>query len=183
MNHRTWEIPAESQRTRVLARSMGGLILANSLYLGEQRVRHGWLFGAPLNGTNVVYVVYGIALLAMAAQIGSGLGWALLFAAVFLSAALRQMLPGSDLLNFVSSRYDGMPNLTSVFCAMDLIVFSNPLKEPGSSSRFRRETDVLFPEAGHNNLVMGDNAIHAIVQALENAHRTAQTASAIHPAA
>ena len=63
--------------------------------------------------------------------------------------------------------FDQMQAITSVFCAMDAIVFSNPFKEPGSSSRFRRESDVLFPEAGHNNVAMGDNAIRAIVEAIE----------------
>lgn len=62
-----------------------------------------------------------------------------------------------------------MTQVTSVFCALDLIAFHNPLKEPGTASRFGRETDVLFPEAGHNNLAMGDNAVRAMVDALNPA--------------
>jgi pimeloyl-ACP methyl ester carboxylesterase len=147
--------------------SMGGLILVTAIYQGENRIRHAWTLGSPLKGTNLVWVVYALAIYMLWGMFGSGVGWALLFAVVFLSAGLRQMVPGSDLLRFVSSRYDQMQNVTSVFCAMDAVVFSNPLKEPGSSSRFGRETDVLFPEAGHNNIAMGDNAIRAIVEAVE----------------
>lgn len=150
----------------VVAHSMGGLITATAQYLGETRIRHGWLLGAPLWGTNIIYGVYGGALLAIATHIGSGFSLALIAGVLFLSAGLRQMVPGSDLLRFVSRRYPDMQNLTSVFCAMDAIVFHNPLKEPGSSSRFGRESDVLFPEAGHNNIAMGDNAIRAIVAAV-----------------
>jgi pimeloyl-ACP methyl ester carboxylesterase len=156
-----------AKQVYAIGHSMGGLILATSLYLGETRVRHGWTLGAPLMGTNIVYVVYALVLLGVLGQVGSGLGLGLVLAVVFLSAGLRQMVPGSDLLRFVSRRYDEMQNLTSVFCAMDTIVFANPLNEPGSSSRFGRPTDVLFPEAGHNNIAMGDNAIRAIVDAVE----------------
>lgn len=151
----------------VVAHSMGGLITATAQYLGETRIRHGWLLGAPLWGTNIIYGVYGGALLAIATHIGSGFSLALIAGVLFLSAGLRQMVPGSDLLRFVSRRYPEMQNLTSVFCALDAIVFHNLLKEPGSSSRFGRESDVLFPEAGHNNIAMGDNAIRAIVAAVE----------------
>ncbi len=161
----------DAKEVYAVSHSMGGLILATCVYQGEKRIRHGWTLGAPLWGTNIVYIVYALALLALLTLLGEGFGWALLFALIFLSAGLRQMVPGSDLLNFISSRYDEMQNLTSVFCAMDTIVFSNPLKEPGSSSRFGRESDVLFPEAGHNNIAMGDNAIRAIVAALEAQHR------------
>lgn len=161
-----------AQEVYVIAHSMGGIILTTCLYQGEKRIRHGWTLGAPIWGTNIVYGVYGIALLVLLLNIGSGLGWYLLFGAFFFSAGLRQMVPGSDLLSFVSQRYDQMQNVTSVFCAMDTVVFSSLLKEPGSSSRFGRETDVLFPEAGHNNIAMGDNAIRAITAAVEAHNRT-----------
>jgi pimeloyl-ACP methyl ester carboxylesterase len=150
-----------------IGHSMGGLILTTAVYQGEIRIRHGWTLGAPLHGTNVIWILYAIAIYMLWDLFGSGVGWTLLFAAVFLSAGLRQMVPGSDLLRFISSRYDQMQSLTSVFCAMDAIAFGNPFKEPGSSSRFGRESDVLFPETGHNNIAMGDNAIRAIVEAVE----------------
>ena len=150
----------------VVAHSMGGLVLATSLHQGERRVRHAWTLGTPLWGTNIVHVVYGVAILVLLGNLDTGWGWYLVAAVFFMSTALRQMLPDSDLITFVSAKYGEMQNVTSVFCTMDTIVFSNPLKEPGSSSRFGRESDVLFPEAGHNNIAMGDNAIRAMVQAV-----------------
>ena len=152
----------------VVAHSMGGLIVSSALVQGETRVRHGWTLGAPIWGTNIVWVVYAVVALSVAMNVGSGWNWALVLLAFFLSPGLRQMAPGSDFLEFTSKHYDEMDNITSVFCQFDTIVFSSLKKEPGSSSRFGRPTDVLFPEAGHNNIAMGDNAIEALVKAIES---------------
>ncbi len=151
----------------VVAHSMGGLIVTSCLYAGEKRIRHAWTLGAPIWGTNVVFVVYGLVLLILACNLSDGWGLYLLFAGFFLSPALRQMIPSSDFLRFTSAKYDEMQNVTSVFCSMDTIVFHNLRDEPGSSSRFRRESDVLFPEAGHNNIAMGQNGVDCLVRALE----------------
>ncbi len=150
----------------LVAHSMGGLIVTTCLYQGETRVRHAWTLGAPLWGTNVVWVVYGLVTLILAWNLSGGWGWYLLFAAFFLSPALRQMKPGSDFLRFTTQKYDEMRHVTSVFCQMDTIVFKNLKEEPGSSSRFGRPTDVLFPENGHNNIAMGENGIDCMVRAL-----------------
>lgn len=154
-------------QVHVVAHSMGGLILLSALYQGEARIRHGWTLGAPIHGTNIVYAVYGLALAIILSNLDGGLSWYLAVAALFLSAGLRQMLPGSDLITFLSERYGQMRNVTAVFCQQDLIVFGNPLKEPGSSSRFGRPDDVLFPEVGHNNIAMGDNAIRCLCAAIQ----------------
>lgn len=155
----------------VIGHSMGGLIVTTCVHQGEMRIRHGWTLAAPLWGTNIIYGLYGVGAFALAVNLSTRVGWDLLLAAVFLVPALHQMLPGSDLLKFVSGRYLEMTRLTSVFCAFDLIAFRNPLDEPGSATRFGRESDVLFPEAGHNNIAMGANAIGAMVAALEAQHR------------
>ena len=151
----------------VVGHSMGGVILAASLCQGETRVKRGWTLGAPLWGTNVIWGLYGIGLFSLLVNLIAGVGWDLAFAVVLLSPALRQMLPGSDLVTLVSPTYAEMKEVTSVFCQLDLIAFTKLSEEPGSSSRFRRADDTLFPEAGHNNLAMGDNAIRAIVAALQ----------------
>lgn len=164
----------------VIGHSMGGSILATCLHQGETRIRRAWTLGTPLFGTNVVYGVYGLAAAVLLTHLSQGLGAYLLWAAVFFSPALRQMLPGSKLLAEVAPDYPRMTQVTSVFCAMDLIAFSNPLKEPGSSSRFNRPDDVLFPESGHNNIVMGQNAVLAITAAV--AVDIVPVAGAISPA-
>ena len=145
---------------------MGGLILTSSIVQGESRIKHGWTLGAPIWGTNVVWVVYGLAALIIACNLGSGWNWALIMLAFFLSPGLRQMMPGSDFIEFSSKDYPKMKNITSVFCQMDTIVFQALWKEPGSSSRFNRPDDVLFPESGHNNIAMGENAINCLVNAI-----------------
>ena len=150
----------------VIGHSMGGLILASCLVQGETRVRAGWLLGAPVFGTTIIYAVYGLAALAVLDHWQAGFSAWLAAAAVFFVPALRQMLPRSRFIAGLAARYPQMTQLTSVFCQLDLIAFHNPLNEPGTASRFGRETDVLFPEAGHNNLAMGDNAIAAVVAAL-----------------
>ncbi len=150
----------------VVAHSMGGLILTSALVQEEKRIRHGWTLGAPLWGTNIVWVVYALVAIIVALNMGSGWNWALVLLAFFMSPGLRQMAPGSDYLEFTSKQYDEMQHITSVFCQFDGIVFSSPKAEPGSTSRFRRESDVLFPEAGHNNIAMGDNAIECLVGAI-----------------
>lgn len=151
----------------VVAHSMGGLILTSALVQGEQRIKHAWTLGAPIWGTNVVWALFGLVAIVLACNQSAGWNWAMLLLVCFLSPGLRQMMPGSDFLEFTSKEYDSMQNVTSVFCAMDAIVFQALWKEPGSSSRFRRPDDVLFPEVGHNNIAMGQNAIDCIVRAID----------------
>lgn len=151
----------------VVAHSMGGLVLTSSIQQGETRVRHGWTLGAPLFGTNIVWLLTALVGLTLVCNQSSGWHWGLLSIACFLSPALRQMSPQSDFLEFSTKAYPDMSNVTSVFCSMDTVVCSAPWNEPGSTSRFRRDTDVLFPEVGHNNLAMGDNALIALVDAIE----------------
>ncbi|MFT5062936.1 MAG: pimeloyl-ACP methyl ester carboxylesterase [Gammaproteobacteria bacterium] len=151
----------------VVAHSMGGLVVTSAILQGEKRIRHGWTLGSPLWGTNVVWVLYAIAALLFVCNQASGWNWGLLLLALYLSPSLRQMMPKSDYLEFTSKEYPKMDNLTSVFCAMDTVVFSAPWNEPGSTSRFGRPTDILFPESGHNNIAMGENAIEALVKAIE----------------
>lgn len=155
----------------VVAHSMGGLILTSAIVQGEKRFRHGWTLGSPLFGTNIVWVIYALVAIIVALNISSGWSWAMVLLAFYLSPGLRQMMPKSDFLEFTSKHYDEMQNITSVFCEFDNIVFSSPKAEPGSTSRFRRETDVLFPEVGHNNIAMGDNSIAALVNAIQEKDR------------
>ena len=149
---------------------MGGLILTSSLVQGEERIRHGWTLGAPIWGTNIVWVLFAAVAFTLALNLNTGWNWAMLLIVVFLSPGLRQMMPGSDFLQFSSKEYGNMHHITSVFCEMDTIVFSALWREPGSSSRFNRADDVLFPEVGHNNIAMGDNAIELLVKAIEQEH-------------
>lgn len=163
----------EIDEAYVVAHSMGGLIVTSSILQGETRIKHGWTLGTPLFGTNIVWVLWAIAALVFACNQASGWHWGLLLMGVFFSPGLRQMLPQSDFLEFSTKEYPKMTNLTSVFCSMDTVVFSAPWNEPGSTSRFGRPSDVLFPEAGHNNIAMGSNAIEALVKAIEVENGTA----------
>lgn len=157
----------------VVAHSMGGLIVTSSILQGESRIRHGWTLGTPLFGTNIVWILWLIAAWVLIANQASGWHCGLIFLAFYLSPGLRQMSPQSDFLQFSTKEYPKMDNLTSVFCSMDSVVFSAPWNEPGSTSRFGRESDILFPESGHNNIAMGDNAITALVNAIEEKNGTA----------
>lgn len=149
----------------VVGHSMGGLILSRSLQLGEKRVKRSLTLGTPLTGTHAVYGVYALVLWGLVSSFQASGAWPL-WALVFAIPALWQMRPGSTFLKGLGEIYPKLTNTTSVFCAQDLVAFHNPLEEPGTATRFGRESDVLFPEAGHNNLVMGKNACAAIARAV-----------------
>lgn len=149
----------------VLAHSYGGLITAGCLIEGEPRIRKAWLLGAPLMGTIVTGLAYGLALFFFLWGLHGENHWAALWLLVFLCPSLRQMTPKSDLLQLFERQYPKLCQCVSVFAAYDQTVHGLK-KEPGSTSRFGRPDDILFPEVGHNNLIMGDNAIEFLVQQL-----------------
>lgn len=162
----------------VLAHSYGGLIAVGTLLNQEDRIRKTWVLGAPLFGTIVTGLAYGIALVMAIWGLAGGNLWAVLWLLVLLSPALRQMTPGSDLLQFYQRAYPQLTQCVSVFAAYDQTVngFS---KEPGSTSRFRRPDDILFPEIGHNNLVMGSNAIQFLVEQIATEEQCEQSAETV----
>ncbi len=147
----------------VIAHSMGGLISIAAILQGETRIRHLWCLGSPLFGTINVPLLYGIATLILLAGIPFGYGPWLIAAGIFLIPCLRQMGRESVLLRWFRRHYDDLQNTTSVFARYDEIVLSSPTREPGSTSRFGRSSDVYCPEIGHNNLIQGEAAIEAMV--------------------
>lgn len=147
----------------VLAHSYGGLIAIGSLLNQETRIRKAWLLGAPLFGTIVTGLAYGLALVMAVWGLAVENHLAALWLLVFLCPSLRQMTPGSDLLQIYQRSYPKLKQCVSVYAAYDQTV-NGFGKEPGSTSRFRRPDDILFPEIGHNNLAMGANAIRFLVE-------------------
>lgn len=150
----------------ILAHSFGGLIALGAVLDDGSRIRKAWLLGAPVFGTIVTGLAYGLAGIMALWGLASENLWAALWLLVFLCPSLRQMTPGSDLLRIYQRSYPQLRQCVSVYASYDQTV-NGFGKEPGSTSRFRRPDDILFPEIGHNNLGMGDNAIQFLVEQLD----------------
>lgn len=156
----------------VVAHSMGGLVSIAAILQGETRIRHLWCLGSPLFGTVNVPLLYGLAAIILLLGIPTGYGWWMLAAGIYLLPCLRQLSRESVLLRWFRRHYDDLQNVTSVFATFDEIVLSSPVHEPGSTSRFGRSTDAYFPEIGHNNLVQGEAAMQAVVNAVGSREAT-----------
>ncbi len=152
----------------VVAHSMGGLITVGALLGGEFRIRRAWSLGSPLWGTVIVRAAYVLAVILFLWGLSVENHWAAMWLLVYLVPAMQQMKQNSDLLRFYTPRYPELERMRSVFASFDPVVLATT-REPGSSSRFGRENDLLFPEIGHNNLFMGENGIQCVVDLVTEA--------------
>lgn len=152
----------------VVGHSMGGLIAAEAMIRGENRIKRMIAVGVPFHGSYLALAGLVLLVALLSFCISDSRVSVPLMMAILSIPATRQMLPGSDFLATVRGQYDRIAEkVTCIWTQADnvLLVAASSLLLPEKDT----EKAVLCEKMGHAHLLFGEAAHDLIVHQLANA--------------